>query len=139
MRRLPRPDPGQDLVGRHRPADAVALRHLWARSRIQQLSDQEALEGGSGQREAITALGRGVAGLIDRHCNRVFKRGSDVTQDFRGGVGFVLLSSLSVLSWWIMSAVHPRWLPCLPLREVGRIITNSGMINGINTRQKETA
>jgi len=38
-------------------ADAVALRHLWARSRIQQLSDQEALEGGSGQREAITALG----------------------------------------------------------------------------------
>ena len=38
-------------------ADAAALRHLWARSRIQQLSDQEALEGGSGQREAITALG----------------------------------------------------------------------------------
>jgi len=38
-------------------ADAVALRHLWARSRIQQLSDQEALEGGSGQRDAITALG----------------------------------------------------------------------------------
>jgi Ca-activated chloride channel homolog len=37
--------------------DAVALRHLWARSRIQQLSDQEALEGGSGQRDAITALG----------------------------------------------------------------------------------
>ncbi len=36
---------------------ASALRHLWARSRIQQLSDQEALEGGSGQREAITALG----------------------------------------------------------------------------------
>lgn len=36
---------------------ATALRHLWARSRIQQLSDQEALEGGSGQREAITALG----------------------------------------------------------------------------------
>ncbi|HNW62220.1 MAG TPA: VIT domain-containing protein [Piscinibacter sp.] len=38
-------------------ADASALRHLWARSRIQQLSDQEALEGGSGQRDAITALG----------------------------------------------------------------------------------
>ncbi|MBX3606605.1 MAG: VWA domain-containing protein [Piscinibacter sp.] len=38
-------------------ADAGALRQLWARSRIQQLSDQEALEGGSGQREAITALG----------------------------------------------------------------------------------
>lgn len=38
-------------------AQAAALKHLWARSRIQQLSDQEALEGGSGQREAITALG----------------------------------------------------------------------------------
>ena len=38
-------------------AQAAALRHLWARGRIQQLSDQEALEGGSGQRDAITALG----------------------------------------------------------------------------------
>ncbi len=38
-------------------AQAAALKHLWARSRIQQLSDQEALEGGSGQRDAITALG----------------------------------------------------------------------------------
>lgn len=38
-------------------AQAGALRHLWARRRIQQLSDQESLEGGSGQREAITALG----------------------------------------------------------------------------------
>jgi Ca-activated chloride channel family protein len=38
-------------------SDAVALRHLWARSRIQQLSDQEALDGGSALREQITALG----------------------------------------------------------------------------------
>lgn len=38
-------------------AGASALRQLWARTRIQQLSDQEALEGGSGQREAITTLG----------------------------------------------------------------------------------
>jgi Ca-activated chloride channel family protein len=38
-------------------AAAVALRHLWARSRIQQLSDQEALEGGSARRDDITALG----------------------------------------------------------------------------------
>jgi Ca-activated chloride channel family protein len=36
---------------------AVALRHLWARSRIQQLSDQEALEGGSARRDEIVALG----------------------------------------------------------------------------------
>jgi Ca-activated chloride channel homolog len=38
-------------------ADAQALRLLWARQRIRQLSDEEALRGGSSQREAITALG----------------------------------------------------------------------------------
>ncbi len=38
-------------------ADAQALRPLWARQRIQQLGDDEALRGGSAQREAITALG----------------------------------------------------------------------------------
>ncbi|AEG91116.1 VIT and vWA domain-containing protein [Ramlibacter tataouinensis] len=37
--------------------DTRALRHLWARHRIAALSDQEALEGGDGQRERITALG----------------------------------------------------------------------------------
>jgi Ca-activated chloride channel homolog len=36
---------------------AVALRHLWARHRIGQLSDEEALQGGNAQRDAITALG----------------------------------------------------------------------------------
>ncbi|MGY4831354.1 VIT and vWA domain-containing protein [Sphaerotilaceae bacterium SBD11-9] len=34
-----------------------ALRHLWARQRIASLSDQEALEGGSAQKAAITELG----------------------------------------------------------------------------------
>ena len=34
-----------------------ALRHLWARQRIAALSDQEALEGGSAQKSAITDLG----------------------------------------------------------------------------------
>ena len=34
-----------------------ALRHLWARQRIASLSDQEALEGGNGQKDAITGLG----------------------------------------------------------------------------------
>jgi Ca-activated chloride channel family protein len=38
-------------------ADAQALRQLWARQRIQQLSDDEALRGGNMQREAITMLG----------------------------------------------------------------------------------
>ena len=38
-------------------ARASALRHLWARQRIATLSDQEALEGGGAQKEAITALG----------------------------------------------------------------------------------
>jgi Ca-activated chloride channel homolog len=37
--------------------DAQALRLLWARQRIQQLSDEEALRGGNSQREAITTLG----------------------------------------------------------------------------------
>jgi Ca-activated chloride channel family protein len=38
-------------------ADAQALRQLWARQRIGQLSDDEALRGGNAQREAITTLG----------------------------------------------------------------------------------
>lgn len=37
--------------------DAQALRLLWARQRIQQLSDEEALVGGNAKREAITTLG----------------------------------------------------------------------------------
>ena len=48
----------QEVVAVGTPdADAGALRHLWARHRIQQLSDQEALEGGDAQRDAITRLG----------------------------------------------------------------------------------
>jgi len=38
-------------------ADAQALRLLWARRRIQQLGDEEALVGGNARREAITTLG----------------------------------------------------------------------------------
>ena len=37
--------------------DAQALRLLWARRRIQQLSDEEALVGGNAKRDAITTLG----------------------------------------------------------------------------------
>jgi Ca-activated chloride channel family protein len=37
--------------------DTAALRHLWARHRIQSLSDQESLEGGDAQRKRITELG----------------------------------------------------------------------------------
>jgi Ca-activated chloride channel family protein len=37
--------------------EATALRHLWARQRIAQLSDEEALVGASSQRDPITALG----------------------------------------------------------------------------------
>ncbi|HEX6704376.1 MAG TPA: VIT and VWA domain-containing protein [Albitalea sp.] len=42
--------------GRESPT-ASALRHLWARQRIGALSDQEALEGGSSRKAAITELG----------------------------------------------------------------------------------
>jgi Ca-activated chloride channel family protein len=37
--------------------DTAALRHLWARHRVQSLTDQEAQEGGDRLREQITALG----------------------------------------------------------------------------------
>ncbi len=44
-------------VGPHIGQDSAALRYLWARHRIAALSDQEALEGGDGQRQRILALG----------------------------------------------------------------------------------
>ena len=44
---------------------AGALRHLWARHRIAALSDQEALEGGSAQKERIVALGLRYGLLTD--------------------------------------------------------------------------
>jgi Ca-activated chloride channel family protein len=44
-------------VGPHIGQDTAALRYLWARHRIAGLSDQEALEGGDGQRKRITELG----------------------------------------------------------------------------------
>jgi Ca-activated chloride channel family protein len=67
------PQPGARLVVEGRSAEGAwrgeasaegrddrntsALRTLWARQRIAMLSDQEALEGGNAQKEAITALG----------------------------------------------------------------------------------
>jgi len=56
---------GRSVQGAYRSevvADAgndanAALRYLWARQRIATLSDQEALEGGGAQKDAITALG----------------------------------------------------------------------------------
>ncbi|MEO8079959.1 MAG: trypsin, partial [Caldimonas sp.] len=41
----------------HEDATSSALRQLWARRRIATLADQEALEGGGAQKDAITALG----------------------------------------------------------------------------------
>lgn len=47
-----------DVVDAPAPdTNAIALKHLWARQRIAQLSDEEALIGGQTQREPITALG----------------------------------------------------------------------------------
>jgi hypothetical protein len=31
---------------------------------------------------AITAIGKGVARLFDRHCNRIFERGDNITEEF---------------------------------------------------------
>ena len=44
-------------AGEREVAGSAALRLLWARDRIATLSDQEALEGGGAQKDAITALG----------------------------------------------------------------------------------
>lgn len=46
--------------------------------------------------EAIAFIGRGVANLIDRQCNRTFKRGASITEDFRGGTDLVLLARYPV-------------------------------------------
>jgi len=48
--------------------------------------------------EAVTAIGRGVAGAIDRYCNRTFKRSAAATDDFRGGTDLLLLSRYPVES-----------------------------------------
>ena len=42
--------------------------------------------------EAITLIGRGAAGLIDRHCNRTFKRSAAAVEDFRGGAEVLVLA-----------------------------------------------
>ena len=52
-------------VAAARMTQSGALRHLWARQRIATLSDQEALDGGGAQREAITALGLKYSLLSD--------------------------------------------------------------------------
>lgn len=44
-------------IDEHTRQDAAALRSLWARHRIESLSDQEALEGGDAFRQRITDLG----------------------------------------------------------------------------------
>ena len=53
---------GDDASG----ADTAALRQLWARQRIAELDDQDALDGAGSQREAITALGLQY-GLLTRY------------------------------------------------------------------------
>jgi hypothetical protein len=48
--------------------------------------------------EAITAIGRGVAAMFDAHCNRTFKRGVGITEDFRGHTDLLLLARYPVES-----------------------------------------
>jgi len=48
--------------------------------------------------EALTFIGKGVAGQIDRYCNRTFKRGASITEDFRGGTDFLPLARYPVES-----------------------------------------
>jgi hypothetical protein len=48
--------------------------------------------------EALTFIGKGVAGAFDRYCNRTFKRGASITEDFRGGTDLLLLARYPVES-----------------------------------------
>jgi len=48
--------------------------------------------------EVLTFIGKGVAAQIDRHCNRTFKRGVSITEDFRGGTDYLPLARYPVES-----------------------------------------
>lgn len=48
--------------------------------------------------EALTFLGKGVAAAIDKFTNRTLKRGTSITEDFRGGTDLLLLARFPVES-----------------------------------------
>ena len=56
---------GETPIAGNVSRDSQALRHLWARSRIAALSDDEALQGGRAHKEQITALGLKYSLLTD--------------------------------------------------------------------------
>ncbi|HVO06018.1 MAG TPA: VIT and VWA domain-containing protein, partial [Burkholderiaceae bacterium] len=111
----PQPDP-----------DAVALKFLWARQRVAQLGDDEALMGGQTQREPITALGLKY-GLLTSYTSfvavdqvvRTQREATPVNQPLplpQGvsalAVGAIAGPSISVV---VPSTPEPRWPLALAL------------------------
>lgn len=95
-----------------------ALRYLWARHRIASLSDQETLDGGTGEREAILALGLRYNLLtqytafvaVDRVVRAIAGDGTTVDQpsplpqgvsDF--AVGAAVPSTPEPAVWWLLA------------------------------------
>ncbi|HEX6017113.1 MAG TPA: VIT and VWA domain-containing protein, partial [Burkholderiaceae bacterium] len=105
-------------------ADAVALRHLWARERIAQLGDDEALMGGQSQREAITALGLKYS-LLTSYTSfvavdqvvRTQQPATPVTQPLPlpQGVSALAVGTAPVLATTVPSTPEPRWTLALAL------------------------
>lgn len=99
-------------------ADAVALRHLWARQRIAQLGDDEALMGGQTQREAITALGLKYS-LLTSYTSfvavdqvvRTQQPATAMTQPLPlpQGVSALAVGAPSVIATTVPSTPEPRW------------------------------
>jgi len=105
-------------------ADAVALRHLWARQRIAQLGDDEALLGGQSQREPITVLGLKY-GLLTNYTSfvavdqvvRTQQAATPVNQPLPlpQGVSALAVGAEPVLATAVPSTPEPRWALALAL------------------------
>jgi Ca-activated chloride channel family protein len=104
--------------------DAVALKHLWARQRIAQLGDEEALMGGQSQREPITALGLKY-GLLTSYTSfiavdqvvRTQQAAVPVNQPLPlpQGVSALAVGGAQAMAAVVPSTPEPRWALALAL------------------------
>ncbi|HSW26789.1 MAG TPA: VWA domain-containing protein, partial [Burkholderiaceae bacterium] len=104
--------------------DAVALKHLWARQRIAQLGDEEALAGGQSQREPITALGLKY-GLLTSYTSfiavdqlvRTQQSATPVNQPLPlpQGVSALAVGGAQPMAAVVPSTPEPRWALALAL------------------------
>jgi Ca-activated chloride channel family protein len=104
--------------------DAVALRHLWARQRIAQLGDDEALAGGQSQRGPITTLGLKY-GLLTSYTSfvavdqvvRTHESATAVNQPLPlpQGVSALAVGGAQQFAAVVPSTPEPRWVLALVL------------------------